>query len=273
MGRYTLLLDVAGRVSQEATGYEFPTCAGVALESTTLGEARHDLVNGLPKWKASKDDDLDHITALVCKNALACLVLRVAKVEPEWSALWSDAEDYCRELSSRVRRRAGFAKAAQFIRYMLFGECSGRLLGECVKASGRPRILDARGLGVVEISAICDSDIQGRENVKVFHLLWEMFEKSPQRWLATAGLTVKVRNTALCTEQEEPLLLYADYLAGLFHAEVAPAGKPPAVTEEAIRRARLTVASKVIVVDKAFDIPYRAVYGKGEIGEHLWGSG
>jgi hypothetical protein len=273
MSRYTLFLDVAGRVAKETRGYEYVTCAGVAIESSAVPGARASLRGSLPKWKNSEDADLIHIAEFIAEHAVMALALRAEKCEPFWSDNWRDADDYCQYLSTRTKKPAGFAKAAQFVRYMLFGECSGRLVGECVRSGGTPRILDQNGRGIVEVSAVCDSDIQGADNIAAFHFLWEMFAKSPQRLLAGKGLRVSVRSSALSTEEEEPLLLCSDHLAGLFHSEVVPQAKPAAVCGEFIAEAIRIVgeAGKVVLVEKCFDIPYREIYGKGEVGRMLWG--
>jgi hypothetical protein len=273
MSRYTLFLDVAGRVSKETRGYEYITCAGVALESVAVPRVRSALRENLPKWKHSKSADLIYASEFIVQHALTSLVLRVEKQEPFWSRNWEDADDYCKYLSRHTKKSVGFAKAAQFIRYMLFGECSGRLIGECVRSGGVPRLLDQNGHGIVEVSAVCDSDIQGEDNIAAFHFLWEKFESSPQKLLAGKGIRVSVRSTSLAAEEEEPLLLCPDHLAGLFHSMLVAQAKPWAASESAIVEARaiLGKAGKVVVVDKGFDIQYREIYGKGEVGRELWG--
>jgi hypothetical protein len=272
MSRYTLFLDVAGRVSRGTRDYEYLTCAGVAIESIAVDSARSTLRENLPKWKYSRDVDVIYAAEFIAEHALTSLVLRVKKAEPLWSKNWEDADCYYQYLSACAETSVGFAKAAQFIRYMLFCECAGRLHGECVRSGGVPRLLDQNGLGIMEVSVICDSDIQGKDNIAAFHFFWEMFEKSPQKLLVEKGLRVSVRSTELATEEEEPILLCPDHLAGLFHSMIVPQAKPRAASEDAIAEACrvLGEAGKVVVVDKEFDIQYREIYGKGKVGQQLW---
>jgi hypothetical protein len=105
-------------------------------------------------------------------------------------------------------------------------------------------------------------------------MIWEMLERSPQELLAKTGITLTVRRAVLATEAEEPLLLCADYLAGLFHSLVVPRAKPKSLNQGAAEDARMVLADakKVVVVDKAFDLSYREMKKKGLIGQFLWGA-
>lgn len=272
MSQYTFLLDVSGRVCKETRGHEYLTCAGVAIESSRALAVRELIPPGLPKWSKAQDKDIEFVVALVNEHASSVLPLCVKKQQPLWSANWSDAEDYCRVLSSRVRQKVGSAKAAQFTRYMLFTECAGRLTAECLKADGFPRVLAPGGRGLVDVSVLCDSDIQGEDNVRVFKLIWEVFTSSPQSLLAQAGLIVSVRSVGLATEEEEPLLLLPDYVAGVFQAAYGDGAAFCSHSEVVVKAAAdsLRGSGKAILVEKTFDIPYRKIYGKQVIGRELW---
>jgi hypothetical protein len=274
MSRFTLFLDVAGRVCEATQGYEYITCAGVAFESAEVSNARDEFGNDCPKWRDSGDRDTLELANFVANRALKALILRIEKRQPAWKGLWKDAGDYHRQLSALSEKPVGFVKAAQFVRYMLFSECIGRLLAECVAVTGRPRVLDSQNRGVVEMSVVCDSDIEGPRNIEGFHIIWEMLERSPQEFPAKLGLVLTVRSAVLATEVAEPLLLCADHLAGLFHCLVVPRAKPRSLSQRAAEEARIALANakKVVVVDKPFDIPYRAMKQKGIVGQFLWGT-
>ena len=77
--------------------------------------------------------------------------------------------------------RTGYVKAANVIRYWLFGRCAAPLLAETIKKTGRPAVIDSNGLGIVEVDIVCDSDIQGNDNIYAFKACWEQFEKSQEK--------------------------------------------------------------------------------------------
>jgi hypothetical protein len=159
------------------------------------------------------------------------------------------------------RRAVGFVKAGTLLRYWLFGEASGRVMGDSIRLTGRPRVLTERGLGLVESTVICDSDIQGQENIDVFLGLFDQVNERPQPLLASIGIQHYVREARLATEQSEPLLYLADYLAGLYQS------CPPALSQLA---GNVEQDKKVAVVDYSFDIAYESIFGSTDLGRELW---
>jgi hypothetical protein len=130
-------------------------------------------------------------------------------------------------------------------------------------------LTDAGGLSAIDLAIVCDSDIQGAENISVFKDLWATAEKKQSR-LAQIGLARYTRSVDLMTEQQEPILLLADHLAGAVHAFSCPTGvrRPPAISEDdlsAIQHA-YQVLPNIANVDFAFDISHADIFGDAVAG-------
>jgi hypothetical protein len=191
----------------------------------------------------------------------AAVVFRVKKTTHAWTDFWHKSDLYHSQMAKVNQRTVGFVKAGTLLKYWLFGEASARVMGDSVRLTGRPRVLTEHGLGSVESIVVCDSDIQGQENIDVFLWLFEQANERPQPLLASMGIHHYVREARLATEQSESLLYLADYLAGLYQS------CPPALRQLAID---VEKDNKVVVVDHSFDIAYDSIFGGTGLGKQLW---
>jgi hypothetical protein len=116
-------------------------------------------------------------------------------------------------LASLTKGKVGFAKPGTVMRYLAFGRCSSASVGTYLRVKGRPTVLNANGLFILYLKVVCDSDIQGEENQKAFIESW-------QRWSSNSklrdGLQISpyIESVEFKTEQEEPMILIPDYIAG-----------------------------------------------------------
>ena len=272
--RYEHYLDIAGRVAETTKGSEFVTAGAVCILPDLAPDIRGS-AQGLPKWR---DCDLSaalQAVEIINGGALAALALRVYKMPAPWAEFWNDAKDYHSKMASKTRSRAGFVKAANIIRYTLFGECSALLMAETVRRVGPPTVRDADDLSRIELRVVCDSDIQGADNIETFRYLWRHLEES-QPLMRELGLSEHARDVALETEQTEPMLLLADHLAGAIHASKGLGSvPPPRYCSEAdlkeIGSAYLELPH-FEVVEQVFDIPYKEIFLDTRIGQLLWPS-
>lgn len=266
-------MDTAGQVTESQVGSRHLTTAGVVFLPETLVEARAAIPTGLPKWRDAQLADIQSALTIVSSLGLVAFVLRTDCDPKAWQSFWGDAKEYHREFSQRTRGSGSFAKAGNIVRFFQFGECSARALGETVKRVGLPGILDASGLHRISGTIVCDTDIQGAENIAMFNYLWDVLESS-QALLARIGLSMATRSVELKTEQEEPLLLLSDHLAGAAHTfcssgSVAP---PPGLSASdlaVIGRVLQTLPNRAYHTFP-FDIPYREIFGDTKIGRFLW---
>jgi hypothetical protein len=131
-------------------------------------------------------------------------------------------------------------------------------------------VTDANGLSAVDLTIVCDSDIQGAENISVFEDLWTA-RMSKQSLLAQLGLARHTRSVQLATEQQEPLLLLADHLAGATHAFLSPTGvdRPPAISADdlaIIQAAYQGLPNVASPVETIFNIRHADIFGATLLG-------
>jgi len=166
-------------------------------------------------------------------------------------------------MSSKERSRVGFVKPATVIRYAAFGDCSGPLLAECLKREG-PAILDSQGRGVAELAVVLVTDIQGDENQDTFKFLWETYP-AKSSLLRNLNVGLVLDKVEFRTEQQDPLLLLPDHIAGCLQCEVGvPDSDLPAALDRyavvALAK-RLRSSSKVSVLRREFDLIYEQIFG------------
>lgn len=111
----------------------------------------------------------------------------------------------------------GFVKAATVIKFALFGQISTLGMGHVIMDRQIPRPASIRRPLLIRESMIFDNEIQGDDNVEVFLELWEA-RNAHQPLANILGIHQHVVHVSLTTEQEEPLLLLPDYVAGLVHS-------------------------------------------------------
>jgi len=181
----------------------------------------------------------------------------------QWSVFWEDAELYHQKLASASKMRTGYVKAANVIRYCLFGKCAAQLLVETIKKIGKPKILDPYGLGIIEVDIVCDSDILGQDNIEAFKSCWEQFEKA-QNKTNQLGLMIILKDVKILSEQNEPLISIADYIAGicntLFGAGKVSAPDSLDINDVKIALDRINDIGRILVIGEKFNLDYRDIF-------------
>jgi hypothetical protein len=263
MSRFTLHMDVSGRVSRSTKGHEIATIGGFSVETEKVDSARENLPKNLPKWEKASISDVKKVSEYICKNAIYVTAFCLEKNTEEWSLFWEDAETYHQKIASASKMRTGYVKAANVIRYWLFGQCAAPLLAETIKRMPSPTILDAQGLMTVEVDIVCDSDIQGKDNIEAFKACWEQFEKS-QKKTKQLGLRIILKDVRIMSEQDEPLIVIADYIAGICNAFFG-AGKVTAPNDLDLDKAKAELdkikdAGKIIVTRDKFNLNYKGIF-------------
>jgi hypothetical protein len=260
MSRFTQYLDIAGRPSRSDAS-QYLVAAAVAFPTGDLPAIAASYTPPSSKWVAASPAEVSSQMPFLLSACTAAVVFRVKKNAPAWADFWNKSDSYHSEMARLNQRTVGFVKAGTLLRYWLFGEASGRVMGDSMRLTGRPRVLTENGLGIVESIVICDSDIQGQENIDIFRWLFEQANEQPQPLLESIGIHHYVREARLATEQSEPLLYLADYLAGLYQS------CPPALNQLA---SDVEQDKKVTVVDYSFDIAYESIFGSTGLGRQLW---
>ena len=138
--------------------------------------------------------------------------------EPEaWNRFWKAAKPLQDAIVAQDRVPAGFIKPANVALFSLMGQAFALALAQAIKIARTTGLLDFRGKELIERTIVCDSDIQGDENIAVFKSFWERSDQN-QPLMEKLGVRFITRSVNVMTEQDEPLLLLSDYAAGIAHS-------------------------------------------------------
>jgi hypothetical protein len=263
MNRFTFLTDIAGRVTLDVTGSPLVTAAAVVLPSVNLAKISAQLPADLPKWKSCSYKDAEAVINLLISNS-AVGIFSINKDTKAWGKFWEDEKSLQSAIVLQDRRPAGFIKPANLLAFSLIGGACAIAMGHSLRIGPKDRIMDSHGRNLIERTIICDSDIGGEENVQVFKNLWDRQDGSSPR-LEQAGFRVMTREVRVETEQQEPLLLLADYAAGIAHAALLSSPgriRLPLPTDEAKKLLdSLNEAGKLALHVSDFNFTYKQIFG------------
>jgi hypothetical protein len=196
--------------------------------------------------------------------AASIAIVSMTKDPERWPEFWDAAKPLHDAIVAQDGKPAGFIRPANVALSALLAHAYGIALGHAVKVSRGAGILDYRGLELVERTIICDTDIQGEENLEAFRSFFERSDHHQPR-MAELGFRFETRDVIVTTEEEEPLLLLADYAAGIAHsAHIANPGKLPLPVDHENAKALLRTlheSGKLVVLEKPFDVQYAEIFG------------
>jgi hypothetical protein len=262
MSRYTIFADVAGQRSLATAGSDRMTAAAVAIHASDKN-LLCDQISQLPKWRDCSL--LEAQTAVdIFSNAAAISIVSMTKDPEHWPDFWAAAKPLQDAIVARDRKPAGFVRPANVALFALLMHVYGIAIGHAVKVSRGVPIIDYRGMELVERTIVCDTDIQGEENLAVFKAFFERSDRYQPR-MAKLGFRFVTREVIVTTEEHEPLLLLADYAAGIGHsAHITDPGRIPlpVVHHEAKKLLqKLDRTGKLVILSKPFDIDYAEIFG------------
>lgn len=220
----TFFLDAAGRYSHSK---ETPIVfAGVALETTAIEEVRESLLTitkgNLAKWSA---DDLRPDTAravfwLLAKRQLFWLVRIIWKNTPEWDSYFEYGEKLYQKAVKNAQEAAPYAKPMNTFKLHQFGLASADLLGFYMGRHRRKLPPKDGPVESISVTTIHDSDIHGQVNQQVFRDVLNGIQGDLPRTILATRIK-PVFDALIKTEEEEPLLLLPDYIAGYLYSRKA----------------------------------------------------
>ena len=131
-----------------------------------------------------------------------------------------------------------------------------------------PETLRAWGATVDVVDAyrtvVPDTDIQGNENQETFKFLWDTYA-AESTLLRNLNVRLVLDKVEFRTEQNDPLLLLPDHVAGCLHCElgVPDSDLPPALDRDAVTvlAKRLRSSEKISVHRRDFDLVYQQILG------------
>lgn len=216
MFRVTSYSDIAGQVSTSSANADRITVGSVYLPTGGLKAIRKQISPSFPKWRDATDAHLERLVALILKDSLAISVGSVDKTTSEWRDFWVDAVNTHNKVVAIGGGSIGFLKAATLIKFVLFGNASAAALGHAIRTGSIPCGVTRKRRIEVEEAVVLDNEIQGDDNREALVDIWRA-TNGHQPLLSSLGVTRTAKTIQLTSEQSEPLLLFADYIAGLVH--------------------------------------------------------
>jgi hypothetical protein len=213
MNRLSLFYDISGRVTKASKYNDYFSVGGIIIPTIQEDRAKKVLSVDLPKWKNATADSLSIIEKAIKDFHIDCTVVTFNKSSSAYEKFCNDGDVQHQKMASFVKGKVGFAKPGTVMRYLAFGRCSAVSVGTYLRVKGRPTILDPKGFSILYLKVVCDSDIQGEENQKAFVECWKRWGNNSK---LQNNLQIKpyIKSVEFKTEQEEPLILIPDYIAG-----------------------------------------------------------
>jgi hypothetical protein len=213
----TSLFDIAGQVTASSAYADKVTVGGVMLPSGGIKKIRSLIPASFPKWRDASDGHVEFMISLVLRESLSVCAASVDKTTDEWRTFWEDASDTHSRTASIEGGSIGFLKAATMVKFLLFGHSSAAAFGHAVYTGNIPRTIGRSGSLEVSESVVIDNEIQGQDNREALVEIWRS-TNAHQPLTNSLGVQRTAKTLQLATEQTEPLLLMADYVAGVVHA-------------------------------------------------------
>jgi hypothetical protein len=229
------------------------------IQACDTEDIRAMLPDALPKWRHCDANAAAFVANLISTKAVSVGAYSINKDTDAWRQFWNDGPALHDAIVKQDHRKAGFVKPANVLKFnLLTGVAFG--LGYN-RISGKARIVDMNGHDLFEHRVICDTDIEGDENKEMLGLIVDRpMRRSQQAFGITIDSTIE-----LATEQQEPLLLLADYAAGIVHAALLPdPGRIPLPLAYSAAKALVDewrLARLLAIHDRDFDFSYGEIFG------------
>jgi hypothetical protein len=263
MNRLTVLLDLSGRAMFATAGSPKTVAGAVVIDTSRLESARAE-VRDLPKWGRCEVQHAEHVVDFLVSQAVSVGIVSMNRETPAWIDFEKDADVLQDAIVRQSRKVAGWAKGPNLLKFLLLGTGAAVAIGHALKVDPRQRIQNSRGQLIVECSVVCDEEVEGPENLEVFSSLFKQ-QHVPKSRLAAVGVDMLTRDVQVISEQAEPALFLADYVAGLGLAATLPNPgrlRLPLDREDASRLlARLRPSKKLVVVEEDFAYTHDEIYG------------
>lgn len=215
--KVTLLGDIAGRVARETHGADTVTVGGVCIPTGAISFIRKKIPNDFPKWRNASDSDIEFILKILLRESLSISGTVLRKSSNTWDSFWKDAEATHAKTSQLSSGTMSFVKAATIIKFALFGMSSALATAHAIKIGGIPNSIHRGKKLLIERSLVFDKEIEGKDNLEALVSIVEA-SNLHQPKMNQLGVCIKTVDVKLSTEQQEPLLLLPDYVAGIVHA-------------------------------------------------------
>lgn len=218
MANITSLSDIAGQLTEASHNADKVSVAGVCLPSGALTQIRKRLPSDFPKWRNATDEHVGYLVSLMCRESLGIATYSIDKRELWWSKFWTDARNVHSKAANLEGCKIGILKAGTLFKFLLFSEAATLSMAQALRSGALPSVRSRSGKQRINHSLIFDTDLQGPENIDSFADTWRKGNAS-HPLEASLGIEYKAITMQITTEQNEPLLLMPDYIAGLVQAK------------------------------------------------------
>lgn len=255
-GSWVLAFDTSGHVRRDSDSGVF-TLAGVAVPEENARTVRRLTQKRLPeKWG---DGGLAGFKAAerIIGQTLGVSVTHITGTSAGgWQAFWDEGQRQAEGLKRVTGQPAHFAGGNLAIRATLFAVSFARAVSLVLSRRGWKAPAPPNRKDTVTFSAIFDTDISDPLTQALF-IETLQHSLSAGKFATFANLELNI-SACFKTEQEEPLLMLADYMAGAFnHAHpAAMLGLPVAPVEEvrkAVQAFTEARGANLRVVDRPFN--------------------
>lgn len=200
--------------------------AGIAIESKAVEEIRESLLTSasgsLCKWSDEQQtrESVSTIFRLLGKRQLLAVVRIVWKDTDEWDRYFAEGQRLYEKGVRLAQRASPFAKPMATFKLHQIAITSKALLDFFAKRNRHRLPHREEPIQPLKVTIVVDSDIQGEDNLQVCTDIFERADpeihRRPEQIRISPRYKIEIK-----TEQDEPLLLLADYLAGYHYSRVA----------------------------------------------------
>lgn len=232
LGSWGLYCDLSGRV-RETVDNPVVTIAAVAISVDVTRPLRTRVRRALPgenaKWKYGELAGLRKVADLISTFQIQVAIdqLHIAD-RARWRRYFEEGKRFLQEASEPIP----FAEPGMTLRMRLLGGAVATLSGRVMRSRYRDEVEES----TIQIKIVVDTDFRDTETEEQFRE--SFFAWAPKsRLRVELGIQPSVQDVRCETEQNEPLLLLPDYLAGLYHHADPRAvlGQPVVTQEEAAK--------------------------------------
>jgi hypothetical protein len=232
-GSWVMLFDTSGQVSRDNDS-PLLTMAGVAVAKENSQAVRTLVERHLPnKWRDGGLTGFQIAENIIVGQGLRVSVTHLTGIaEAQWQAFWDEGQRQSAKLKEVTKDPAHFASGNSASRLLLFAIVFAHTFGHVLLRRGWKTPAQPDRRDAATFSAIFDTDISDPETRAI---LTETLRRNTTKgtFATFANLDMDI-DACFKTEQDEPLLLLADYVAGVFHHAHRDAviGKPVAPLPE-----------------------------------------
>lgn len=218
LGSWVVFADVAGRIGpgEDAT---LAVLAVVAMPPELRRQIRGKLCRGFDgqpkKWAAGGLVGLRVAAAAIQEAGLPVLIKTIHHCSPQpWTQFWARGNAFIEEMAALTKEKVGYLGPDPMLRTMVYMSALGAMTGLLLRLRGvEPEPAAPRPF---YFTVVNDTDISDPTAQKFFASYLRDWPRYSSGFLQSIGV-VPITSVEFKREQEEPLLLLPDYLAGAFY--------------------------------------------------------